>query len=56
MLFPANKSDLLVELSTQEQQMLSGGQEKGRLNAQGNFIYNGQTYPAEVRVRIYGLP
>jgi len=56
MLFQANESNLLVELSTQEQQMLSGGQENGRLNAQGNFIYNGQTYPAEIRVRIYGLP
>jgi hypothetical protein len=39
------QSELLVELSTEEQQYLSGGK-KGVLESTGDFVYGGRTFPA----------
>ena len=51
------ESELLVELSKQEQQLLSGGAtEKGVLEGTGNFVYGGQTFPATYKVTIRNLP
>ena len=49
------ESELLVELSKQEQQLLSGGAE-GVLSAKGNFVYGGRNFPATIRVTVRRLP
>ena len=49
------ESELLVELSKQEQQLLSGGK-KGVLEGTGNFVYGGQTFPATFKVTVRNLP
>ena len=49
------QSELLVELSTEEQQFLSGGK-KGVLEGIGDFIYGGRTFPAIYKVIVRNLP
>jgi hypothetical protein len=48
-------SNLLIELSIDEQQLLTGG-EKGKIDAIGNFIYGGAVYPATIKIRVENLP
>ena len=49
------ESELLVELSKQEQQLLSGGA-KGVLEAKGDFVYGRQKFPATITVKVKNLP
>ncbi len=49
------QSDLLFDLSTEEQQLISGGRE-GTITANGRFRYGRRTYPATINVRVTGLP
>ncbi|MDB9439154.1 hypothetical protein BMF77_01908 [Dolichospermum sp. UHCC 0315A] len=49
------QSDLLFDLSTEEQQLISGGKE-GTIRANGRFRYGGRSYPATINVRVTGLP
>ncbi|MDB9455705.1 hypothetical protein PN478_10755 [Dolichospermum circinale CS-534/05] len=49
------ESELLVELSKQEQQLLSGGK-KGVLEGTGDFVYGGRTFPATFTVTVRNLP
>jgi hypothetical protein len=49
------ESELLVELSKQEQQLLSGGA-KGVLEGTGDFLYGGQKFPATITVKVSNLP
>ncbi|MFN7515403.1 MAG: hypothetical protein ACLBM4_08295 [Dolichospermum sp.] len=49
------ESELLVELSKQEQQLLSGGK-KGVLEGTGDFVYGGRTFPATITVKVRNLP
>lgn len=49
------ESELLVELSKQEQQLLSGGA-KGVLEGTGDFLYGGQKFPATITVKVRNLP
>ncbi|MFM6179909.1 MAG: hypothetical protein ACKPA8_00050 [Dolichospermum sp.] len=49
------ESELLVELSKQEQQLLSGGA-KGVLEGTGEFVYGGRTFPASYKVKVRNLP
>ncbi len=48
-------SDLLVELSPQEQQLISGGA-RGIITGRGKFRYGNRTYPATILVRLRNLP
>jgi hypothetical protein len=51
------ESELIVELSKQEQQLLSGGaSEKGVLEGTGDFVYGGRTFPATYKVKVKNLP
>ncbi|BAZ81259.1 hypothetical protein PN497_16685 [Sphaerospermopsis kisseleviana CS-549] len=48
-------SDLVIDLSIDEQQLINGG-EKGTLDATGDFVYGDQLYPATIKIRVRGLP
>ncbi|MEH2187685.1 MAG: hypothetical protein V7K64_16150 [Nostoc sp.] len=49
------KSDLLVDLSTEEQQLLSGGI-IGRIRTRGVFRYGNRRYPVRLFGIVRGLP
>jgi hypothetical protein len=49
------ESELLVDLSKQEQQLLSGGA-TGVLEAKGDFVYDGRKFPATITVTVKKLP
>ncbi len=49
------QSDLLVDLSTEEQQLLSGG-ETGRIRARGILRYGDRRYPVRLFGVVTGLP
>jgi hypothetical protein len=48
-------SDLVADLSIDEQQFISGGR-TGTIKANGRFLYKGKRYPAEIDVKVTGLP
>ena len=51
------ESELIVELSKHEQQLLSGGASaKGVLEAKGDFVYGRQNIPATITVKVKNLP
>ncbi|MBS9392299.1 MAG: hypothetical protein ACOVOV_10840 [Dolichospermum sp.] len=50
------QSDLLFDLSTEEQQLISGGKEGTITVNNARFRYGGRTYPATIKVRVTGLP
>ncbi|MFW9257481.1 hypothetical protein [Nostoc sp. CALU 546] len=49
------KSDLLVDLSTEEQQLLSGG-ENGFIRTRGVLRYGEKRYPVQLFGIVRGLP
>jgi hypothetical protein len=55
MSFNRIESELLVELSKQEQQLLSGGV-KGLLETKGDFVYGRKKFPATITVKVRNLP
>jgi hypothetical protein len=48
-------SDLVADLSLDEQQLLSGGS-NGVIRTTGTFNYNGRGYPATIDIRVRNLP
>lgn len=49
------ESELIVELSKQEQQLLSGGA-KGVIEAKGTFLYKDKSYPVTLSGTVKNLP
>jgi hypothetical protein len=49
------QSDLLFDLSTEEQQLISRGK-VGTIKTNGRFRYRGRSYPATIDARVTGLP